>query len=108
MPGHITDIPTETRHAADTQTLVITNGTHHIGGLPRIEALQFILETAVGPDLVLHTKLAEQHLLNLHTALTRQHGNARIRNIERSPLMTPPSDYYSSDEPSSDSEEDLN
>ena len=67
-----------------------------------------ILETAVGLHHILHTKPVEQHLLNLHTALTRQHGNTRIRNIKRAPLMTPPSDYYSSDEPPSDSEKDLN
>ena len=38
-PGHITDAPTEAHHATDTQTLIVTNGTHHIGGLPHIEAL---------------------------------------------------------------------
>ena len=81
--------PTEAHHATDIQVLINTDGTHHIGGLPNIEALPCILETAAGLDHVLCTKLAEQHLLNLHTALTRQHGNTRIRNIERSPLMTP-------------------
>ena len=88
-PGHITDAPTEAHHATDTQTLIITNGTHHIGGLPHIEALLHIQETTVSLDHILHTKPAEQHLLNVHTALTRQHGNTRIRNIKRSPLMTP-------------------
>ena len=88
-PGHITDAPTEAHNATDTQTLIITDGTHHIGGLPHIEAFLHILETTVGLDHILHTKLARQHLPNLHTALTRQHGNTRIRNIKRSPLMTP-------------------
>ena len=88
-PGHITDTHTEAHNATDTQTLIVTNKTHHIGGLPCIEVLLHILETAVGLDHVLCTKLAEQHLLNLHTALTRQHGNTRIRNIKGSPLMTP-------------------
>ena len=87
-----------TLHATDTQTLIITNGTHHIGGLPHIEAHPHILETTVGLDHICYPKLAEQHLLNLLTALTRQHRNTRITNIERSPLMTPPCDYYSSDE----------
>ena len=87
--GHITDAPTEAHHATDIQVLIITNGTHHIGGLPHIEAPLHILETAVGLDHVLCTKLVKQHLLNLHTALTRQHGNTRIRNIKRSPLITP-------------------
>ena len=80
VPGHITDVPTDVHHATDTPTLIITNGTHQIGGLPHIEALLHILKTAVGLDHILCTKLAKQHLLNLHTALTRQHVNTRIRN----------------------------
>ena len=88
-PGHITDAPTEAHHTTDIQVLIVTDGTHHIGGLPHIEAPLCILETAVGLDHVLHTKLVKWHLLSLHTALTRQHGNTRIRNIKRSPLMTP-------------------
>ena len=87
--GHIADTPIEAHHATDIQVLIITNGTHHIGGLPHIEALPHNLETAVGLDHILCTKLAKRHLLNLCTALTRQHGNTRIGNIERSPLMTP-------------------
>ena len=51
-PDHITDIPTEAHHATDTQTLIVTNGTHHIGGLPHKEALLHILETTVGLDHV--------------------------------------------------------
>ena len=88
MPGHITDAPTEAHHATDIQVPIITDGTHHIG-LPHIEGPLCILETSVGLDHILCTKLVEQHLLNLHTALTRQHGNTRIRNVKRSPLMTP-------------------
>ena len=88
-PGHIIDAPTEAHHTTDIQVLIVTNGTHHIGGLPHIEAPLHILETAVGLDHVLCTKLVTQHLLNLHTALTRQHGNTRKTNIKRSPLMTP-------------------
>ena len=38
-PGHIKNAPTETHHATDTQILIVTNGTHHIRGLPHIEAL---------------------------------------------------------------------
>ena len=72
-PGHITDAPTEAHHTTDTQILIITDGTHHIGGLPHIEALLCIQETAVGLDHVLCTKPAKQHLLNLHTVLTKQH-----------------------------------
>ena len=64
-PGHITDTPTEAHHTTDTQTLIVTNGTHCIEVIPHLEALLHILETAVGLDHILCTKLAEQHLLNL-------------------------------------------
>ena len=30
------DAPTEGHHATDTQTLIITDGTHHKEGLPHI------------------------------------------------------------------------
>ena len=86
-PGHITNVTTEAHHATDIQVLIITDGTHHIGGLPHIEAPLHILETAVGLDHILHTKLVKQHLLNLHTALTRTAWNTRIKNIKRSSLM---------------------
>ena len=54
-PGHITDAPTEAHHTTDAQTLSVTDGTHHIGSLPHIEALLHILETAVGLDHILCT-----------------------------------------------------
>ena len=76
---------------------------HTIGGLPCTEALQHILETAVALDHVLHTKLAKQHLLTLQTAWKQKDKKYRKVTID-----DPPSDYFSSDEPSSDSEEDLN
>ena len=71
-PGHITDTPTEAHHTTDTQILIVTDGTHHIGALPHIEALLCIQETAVGLNHVLCTKPVKQHLLNLHTVLTKQ------------------------------------
>ena len=81
-PGHITDAPTEAHYAADIQVLIITDGTHHIGGLPHTEAPLCIQKTTVDLDHILHTKPAVQHLLNLHIVLTRQLGNTRIINIK--------------------------
>ena len=72
-PGHITDAPTEAYHIINTQILIVTDVTYPIGGLPHIEALLCIQETAVGLGHILHTKPAEQHLLNLHPVLTKQH-----------------------------------
>ena len=56
-PGHITDVHTEAHLTTDTQTLIATNGTHHIGGFHHIEALVHILEIAVGLNHVPYTKL---------------------------------------------------
>ena len=56
----------------------------HIEGLHCIEALPHTLAIVVGLNHIPHTKF-----LNPHTALTRQSGNTRIRNINKSPLMTP-------------------
>ena len=88
-PGHITDVHTEADLTTDTQTLIITDRTHHIGGLHCIEALLHILEITVVLNHVPCTKLLIWHLLNPHTAVTRESGNTRIRNINKSPLMTP-------------------
>ena len=56
-PGHITDVHTEAHLSTDTQTLVVTDRTHHTEGLHHTEALLHILEIAVGPNHVPHTKL---------------------------------------------------
>ena len=63
--------------------------THHIGGLPHTDALLLIPETTADLNHIPHTDLVDQHLLNLHPALTIQGQYIRIRNIEESPLMTP-------------------
>ena len=47
-PVHITDIHTEAHLTTDIQTLIVTDGTHHIGGLHCIEVLLHILEITVG------------------------------------------------------------
>ena len=89
IPGHITGVCTEAHLTTYTQTLIIIDGTHHIGDLHHTEALLHILEIAVGLNHIPHTNQPIWHLLNPLTALTRQPGNTRIRNINKSPLMTP-------------------
>ena len=86
---------------------MVINGIHHIGDLHCTEALPHTLEIAVDLNHIPCTKPPIWHFLNLPTALAGQPGKTRIRNINKSPFM-PPSDYYSSDEPSSESDEDLN
>ena len=88
-PDLIIDAPTEAHYIIDTQVLIITDATHHIGGLPHTEALPLIPETAADLDHTLHTDLVEQHHINLHPALIIESQHIRIRNIEESPLMTP-------------------
>ena len=88
-PGHITNIHTEADLTTDTQMCIVTNRTHHTGDLHQIEALPHILEITVGINHVPCKKLLIQHILNPHTALTRQPGNTRTGNINKSPLMTP-------------------
>ena len=56
-PGYITDVHTEAHLATNTQTLIVTNRTHHIGDLHCIEALLHILEIAVGPNHIPHTEI---------------------------------------------------
>ena len=56
-PGHITDAHTEAHLTTDTQTLIITDRTHHIGGLHCIEALPHTLEIAVVLNHIPHTEL---------------------------------------------------
>ena len=72
-PGLITDAHTEAHCIINTQVLIVTNVTHHIRGLPHIEVLLCIQETAIDLDHIRHTNLAEQHLLNPHPVLTKHH-----------------------------------
>ena len=88
-PGHIADVHTGPHLTTDTQPLIIINRTQPTGDLHPTEALPHILEIAVGLNYVPCTKLPVWHLLNPPTAFTGQPGKTRIRNINKSPLMTP-------------------
>ena len=105
-PDLITDALTEAHHIIDTQVLIIINATHHTGH-HHIEVPPLIPEIAADLDHVLHTDPVEWHLLNLHPVLTKQHRNIRIGNIKVI-IDDPQSDYYSLDDASSDSNDDLN
>ena len=105
--GHITDAHTGAHLTTYTQTHIIINRIQHTGDLHHTEALPHILEITVGQDHITHTKLPLWHPPNPPTALAGQPGKTRIRNTNKS-LDEPPSNYYSSDEPSSESDEDLN
>ena len=88
-PGHITDVHAEAHLATDTQQHIVINGICHIGDLHCTEAFPHTLEIAVGLNHIPHMKSTVWHLLNLPTSLTGQPGKTRIRNKNKSPLMTP-------------------
>ena len=88
-PDLITDALTEAHHIIDTQVLIIIDATHHTEGHHHTEVPPLTPETAADLDHILHTNPVEQHLLNLHPVLTKQHQNIRIGNLKESPLMTP-------------------
>ena len=106
-PDLITDGLTEAHHIIDTQVLIVINATYHTEGPHHIEVPPLIPEITADLGQVLHTVPVEWHLLNLHPVLTKQHQNIRIGNI-RVTIDDPQSDYYSLDDASSDSDDDLN
>ena len=87
---------------------IIINMTHHTEGHHHIEVPPLIPEIAADLDHILHTDPVEQHLLNLHPVLAKQHQNIRIGKYKRVTIDDPQSDYYSWDDASSDSDDDLN
>ena len=106
-PDLITDALTGAHCIIDTPVLIVIDVTHHTEGHHYIEVSQLIPEIAADLDHILHTDPVEWHLLNLHPVLAKQHQNIRIGNI-RVTIDYPQSDYYSLDDASSDSADDLN
>ena len=82
-----------------TDKTIHTEDPHHTEVFPGI---------AVDPDLMHHTNTTTKHHQNYLTALTRQPGKIRNRKYKQVTIDDPPSEYYSSDEQSSISNEDLN
>ena len=87
-PDLITDALTEACHIINTQVPIIIDATHHTEGHHHIEVPPLTPETTADLDHMLHTNPVEQHLLNLHPVLTKQHQNIRIGNL-RVTMMTP-------------------
>ena len=88
-PDLITDILTGAHHVINTPVFIVFDATHYTEGHHHIEVPQLIPEITADPDHILYTDQVEQHLLNLHPVLAKQHQNIRIGNIKESPLMTP-------------------
>ena len=77
-PNLITDVLTGAHHVINTPVLIIINMTHHTEVHHHIEVPQLIPGIAADLDHVLHTDPVEQHLLNLHLVLEKQHQNITI------------------------------
>ena len=101
--GHSTDLPNVVSHATEAQVptgIAVTHRTadlHPIGIFPKMTA-----DLNTNPE----NKITNQH--KDHHPPHRQHlGSIRIRHKQVT-IDDPPSEYYSSDDHDSDSEDDLN
>ena len=103
-PGHITNPHTTALHAKETQAHITTDETPHTEEPHHTEVLPGI---TVDPDHICHTNKTAKHHPNCLTALNRQ-PEKTDRKYKQVTIDDPPSEYYSSDEQSSESDEDLN
>ena len=89
----------------ETQVHIATDETPHTEDPHHTEVFPGI---AVDPDLALHTNMTTKHHQNCLTAPTGQPGKTKDKKYKQVTIDDPPSDYYSSDDQSSKSDEDLN
>ena len=106
-PGHITDAHTEAHHATDTQVHTAINETLHIEDLHHTEVFLHIPDCSRSRPRTSHK--------NTHITSSKPSSSSKrtaLKNKDRKykqvTIDDPPSIYYSSDEPSSESDEDLN
>ena len=97
----------EAHHATDTQKLIITDGTHHIGGLPHIETSTHSRHCSRSRPCTSH-KARQRASSKPSYSSNKTELKHKDKKYKKVTIDDPPSDYYSSDDPSSDSEEDLN
>ena len=79
-PGHITNPHAAVHHATKTQVHLTTIETPHTEDFHHTEVFPGI---AVDPDLAHHTNTTTKHHQNCLTALTRQPGKTKTRNINK-------------------------
>ena len=83
------NIHTGAHLTTDTETHIVIDRINHTGDLHCREPLPHILEIPVGLSHVPHTELPIWYPPNPPRALTGHPGKTRIRNIKKSPFMTP-------------------
>ena len=107
-PDHITDTLTEALHITITQALIITTATHHPEGHPHTEAhphthgITADLEHSTPHKL---NKTTSSKPLSSSSRTTVKHQDMKHKKVT---IDEPQSEYYNSDDASSDSEDDLN
>ena len=104
-PDHFIDLHVIAPHATEAQVHTATNVTHHIADHHPIEISPGI---TADPD---HTNPIS-NIINQHKDLLQVHklhlGKMRTEDTNRLQLMILPSEYHSSDDQDSDSEDNLN
>ena len=107
-PGHITDATTEALHDIATPAPIIIAMTHHTKDQPHVEVPQLIPEIAANPDCAPPIKQVRTPHFKSSSITTRTTVQPQDRKQRRVTIDDPQSDYYSSYDTSSDSEDDLN
>ena len=79
-PGHITDQHATAHHGTEIQVHLATDKTPHTEDPHHTEVFPGI---TVDPDLTHHTNTTTKHHQNHLTALTRQPGKTKTRNINK-------------------------
>ena len=108
IPDHITDATTGALYYTFTPAFIVIAMTCHTRDHLHIEVYQLILDIATDPDHVHHINQVGTPHLNPHPVPAGQQQIPRIRNKGGVTIVDPQSDFYSSDDTSSDSEDDLN
>ena len=104
-PGHITDAHTEAHCTTDTQTHTVINGTPHIEDLHHIEVFLHVPKIAVDLDHVQNPCITSSKPSYSSNRTAWKNKDKKYKQVTIDDL---PSNYYSFDEPSSESDEDLN
>ena len=109
IPGHIIETVDATigvLHDAVTPVLIVITMAHHIKDHPPIGVLQLIPKIAADPDHVLHIKQVRKLCINLHPILGRTPARAQDRRYPCVMIDDPQTDFYNTDDNSSDSKDD--
>ena len=101
----ITDPHTIAHHATEAQAHIVTDETPHTADPHHAEVSP---DTTVDLDHIHHTNTTTKHQQDHLPALIEQSGKPKTGKHKQVTIDGPPSEYFSSDEQASDSEDGLN